>query len=284
MGSPCRILFYDTSEPVAQQKLTILKQQIDRLEDRYSRYRSGNLMAAINKAADSGGCITVDDEVIALLQYADACYQQSDGLFDITSGVLRELWDFSQPDNMKLPSQDQTLQVLERVGWRYVTIDGQQLCFSRPGMALDFGGIVKEYAADLAASQLQGLGVISGIVELGGDIRAIGPRIDGKPWTIKVRDPRKPQHHVREIQLYSEGLATSGDYERCVMIGGRRYSHLLSPRTGWPVAGLASVTVTAPQCIVAGSAATIAMLKGSEGRAWLESQGFEFFAIDAESA
>ena len=280
MGSPCSIHLYDADPQRAQQKFRSIQQLIEGLEARYSRYRTGNLMSSINAVAARGDSMTVDDEVLALLHYANTCYEQSDGLFDITSGVLREAWDFSRPDAVVLPAEEQLKSLLQRVGWRHVIVEGHELRFTRPGMALDFGGIVKEYAADLAASQLQAMGAESAVVELGGDIRAVGPRISGAPWNIKIRDPRHAGEHIAEIALYQEGIATSGDYERFVMIGGKRYAHILSPVTGWPVQGLASVTVVAPQTVVAGSAATIAMLKGTEGRDWLQTLGVEFYAID----
>lgn len=283
MGSPCSVHFYAESAQKAQHVAHHVIAHIESMEQNYSRYREGNLLSLINEAARDGSAIKVNDEVLALLQYADVCYQQSGGLFDITAGVLREAWDFSNPEAVTLPSDDTLGELLTSVGWQHVEIDGDQLRFMRRNMALDFGGIVKEYAADIAAAQLMAKGVASGLVELGGDIRAIGPHPDGRPWTVKVRDPHKPGQHAAQLELTSEGLATSGDYERYVMIEGQRYSHLLSPRTGWPVQGLASVTVKAPQCVVAGSAATIAMLMEDAGESWLKSLGVEYLAIAPES-
>ena len=104
---------------------------------------------------------------------------------------------------------------------------------------------------------------------MGGDIKAIGPHPGGAPWKINIRDAHNPGQHQGAIDLYTEGLATSGDYERFIEVNGQRYSHILSPKTGWPVNALSSVTVKAPQCVIAGSACTIAMLMEDDGVDWL---------------
>lgn len=274
MGSPCEIRLY--AEDNAQATAAL-----QRLENRYSRYLTDNELYKINAVAAQGGSVTIDDEFVALLHYADACYQQSDGLFDITSGLLRKAWNFASSQFLSPPSQDTIDELLEHVGWQHVVLQGNQLQFSRAGMEIDLGGIVKEYAADYAANLLWEQGIRHGLVNLGGDIKAMGPHPDGAPWEIKIRDPRTSGRHIATLSLYQEGLATSGDYERCIRIGEKRYSHILSPKTGWPVIGLASVTVKAPQCVVAGSAATIAMLKGDQGRHWLDTLKVEYLAVDA---
>lgn len=279
MGSPCDIRFYAADVVEAASTFKHVVQDIVELENKYSRYKSESLLSKVNVAANQGASIDVDDEFLALLSYANACFEQSDGLFDVTSGVLRELWDFSTDAAIEIPSSEQIESVLERIGWRHVVIKDHTVSFAKKGMAIDFGGIVKEYAADCSAKKLVDQGVQFGLVNLGGDIKAVGPHPDGCPWNVKIRDPKVAGKHVAEIPLYHEGLATSGDYERCVEIEGQRYSHLLSPKTGWPVAGLSSVSVKAPQCVVAGSAATIAMLKGNQGKAWLESLGVEYHLI-----
>jgi thiamine biosynthesis lipoprotein len=149
-------------------------------------------------------------------------------------------------------------------------------------MELDLGGIVKEYAADRVATLCRRAGAGSGLVNLGGDIRIIGPRPDAQPWRIGIRDPRRPDGLARTLGLEAGALATSGDYERCMLIGGVRFGHLLDPRTGWPVRHLASVSVVAPHCVVAGSAATIAVLKQESGPAWLEQLGLPCHWVDVD--
>ena len=160
-----------------------------------------------------------------------------------------------------------------KVGWDKVGWNAPTLTFAEPGMELDFGGVVKEYAADRAAAICRDLGVRGGFVNLGGDLAIIGPRAEGGAWNIGLRHPRLRNDRLQSVQLRAGGLATSGDYERCIVVDGVRYGHLLNPRTGWPVRHLAAVTVAAELCVVAGSASTIAMLKEADGPAWLVRMG-----------
>lgn len=277
MGSPCEIQLHGASEDINERLADRLIAEVDRLERKYTRFRDDSLTAAINRSAGEQGGIEVDDETAALLDYAHTAWTESGGLFDLTAGVLRCCWDFHSG---RLPSQQQVAEVLERVGWQHVRWERPRLRLERAGMQLDFGGVVKEYAADRAAEVARLLGAEGGLVDLGGDVRVIGPHPGGEPWRVGVRDPRSPDRALAVIPLHEGAITTSGDYERFMIVDGQRYSHLLDPRTGWPVRGLRSVTVVAPQCIVAGSATTIAMLMGEDGAAWLDDLGLPSLRVD----
>jgi len=214
-----------------------------------------------------------------LLNYAAICYDQSDGLFDITSGILRRAWRF---DLSKLPEQAQIQELLDKVGWHKLHWAPPVLEFSTPGMEIDFGGVVKEYAVDRAATLCQAAGIRHGVVNLGGDIKIIGPRADGSPWQVGIRHPRREEAVMQTISLREGALASSGDYERCIMVDGVRYGHVLNPKTGWPVKHLAAVSVVGDFCVVAGSASTIAMLKEDSGPAWLESLGLPHLWVNVQ--
>lgn len=272
MGSPCSINIYAENEQTGRNIIQQAFSEISRLEDKFSRYKTNNDLFHINQAAEMGTNIHVDDEFLALLNYADTCYQQSDGLFDITAGALRRIWNF---DKRLLPSDADIKSALNGIGWQHVKVENNVIHFLKQKMEIDFGGIVKEYAADSAAALCAAKGISHGVINLGGDIKAIGPHPNGQPWSINIRDPLKPGQHMGKIDLYHEGLATSGDYERFFEIDGKRYCHILSPKTGWPVTGLSSVTVKAEQCVIAGSASTIAMLLEDKGVDWLEQLGVE---------
>jgi thiamine biosynthesis lipoprotein len=243
---------------------------VHRLEARYSRYRDDSTLSAINRAAAAGASIEVDAETAALLDYADACHAQSGGLFDISSGVLRRVWRHMDGS---LPEAAEVQRCLALVGWQHVRWAPPQLAFERAGMELDLGGIVKEYAVDRAAALLLDAGLTHGFVNLGGDLRVLGPQPDGSPWRIGIRHPRQPDAVLCTVALEHGAMASSGDYERCIVVDGVRYGHILDPRSGWPVRVMAAATVLAPLCVVAGSAATIAMLKDADGPAWLAESG-----------
>ncbi len=279
MGSPCEIQLFTASHAEAERIAAIAIAEAGRLEARYSRFRSDSFLSEINRVAARGGSISVDEETAGLLNYAATCYHESDGLFDITSGILRRAWRF---DRGALPDGAQIRRLLDKVGWRRLRWVPPALEFPTPGMEIDFGGVVKEYAVDRAATLCWEAGARSGHVNLGGDIKVIGPRPDGSPWRIGIRHPRRKEAVIQTLSLHQGALASSGDYERCIVLDGVRYGHILNPRTGWPVRHLASVSVVGDLCVVAGSASTIAMLKEDSGPAWLEGMGLPHFWVDVQ--
>jgi len=278
MGSPCSMQFFADSKLKAEAVYRLAVDRIAQLEQRYSRYRDDSLITEINRRAGSGIKTPLDSETLALLQYADHCYRESKQLFDVTSGVLRRLWNINQAE---LPSKNEIKAILPLIGWKKVQWNQETIYLPLTGMELDFGGIVKEYAADSAAGLFLQHGINSGIVELGGDIRVIGPLPNGQGWPVAIRDPRQPDKVVAQFKLASGALATSGDYERFQLIDGVRYSHLLNPKTGWPVTGLRAVSIVAEHCVVAGSVATIAMLKANSGLTWLHASGLPFLCCQS---
>ena len=270
MGSPCSVVLDGSDRAALETAAAAAEAEVLRLEAKYSRYREDSLTRRINDSAGGRG-IDVDDETAGLLDYAEVAWRESGGLFDPTSGVLRRAWDFRA---LRLPTQDQIDRLLPLVGWQRLSWRRPHLHLPVAGMELDFGGYVKEYAADTAAARCIELGVGHGYVELGGDIRALGPQLGGDPWRIGIRDPRQPERALVAIDLAAGAVASSGDYERCIVVDGRRYGHILDPRSGWPVEnGWAGVSVVAAQALIAGTATTTAMLLGADGGPWRDSLG-----------
>jgi len=241
--------------------------EVRRIEQKYSRYRDDSVLSQINKSAGFRP-VEVDSETLWLLKYAQVCFEQSDGLFDITSGILRRVWDFKASN---LPSDAQLEDVIRHIGLNRLDISKD--CVTLPeGMEIDFGGIGKEYAADAAAGLARRGGITSGIIDLGGDLHILGPNADGSPWVLGVRNPRDPEQAIASLPVYQGGMASSGDYERYFEQNGERYCHILNPQTGRPVSYWASATVLAPSCLLAGTLSTIAMLKEGAGEGWLREQ------------
>lgn len=277
MGCPCELRVYGRPDQAADAALRAAQAEVLRLERKYTRYRDDSTTAAINRSAGNPGGFAVDFETAGLLDYAQSAWEASDGLFDPTSGVLRRAWDFRSG---RLPSRAEVNAILDQVGWQRVEWQRPRLRLPTEGMQLDFGGFVKEYAADRVAQQLRDAGFTSGLVDLGGDLAIVGPHPDGTPWRVGVRDPFGSRAAASAAALHRGGMATSGDYERGMVVDGKRYGHILDPRTGWPVESWISVTVAAEQCLVAGTASTIAMLRGPAGIDWLEGLGLPWVAID----
>ena len=253
---------------------------VARIEAKYSRYRDDSLVTRINRAA-GGAPVAIDAETAALLAYADRCFEQSGGRFDVTSGALRRVWDFRAADP-RVPDATALAQARALIGWRDVEWSEQTIRLPRAGMEIDFGGIGKEYAADRMATILREHGIASALVNLGGDVRAVGAQHDGAPWRIGIRHPRDPARAIAGVDVVDAAVATSGDYERCIVVDGVRYCHLLDPRTGMPVGAWQSVSVVAPLCVVAGSCATIAMLLEERAVEFLASQRFDYCAVDRD--
>jgi thiamine biosynthesis lipoprotein len=278
LGTECILHLYADSAVAADAAAAAAIDEVDRIESRYSRYRPDSTLSAINHAAQCGNDIAVDAETAALLDYAFACHRMSDGLFDITSGVLRQAWDFASG---RLPAAADVAALLPRIGMDKLDWHPPQLGFHDAGIELDFGGIGKEYAADRAAEVCYAAGIAHGLIDLGGDIRVLGPHADGSPWRIGIRDPQAPAQAVAIVELAGGALATSGDYERYLEVDGRRYCHILDPHTGWPVRGLRSASIHAERCLLAGSLATVAMLKGASAQDWLAGLGVAHLWVDA---
>lgn len=284
MASDCEVQLLAPSPKVAGRVTQVAIDVVRRIEHKFSRYRPDSIVSQINAAAGQYA-IACDAETAGLLDYADTLHKASNGLFDITSGVLRRAWDFR---SRRLPEPRLVEACLNLVGWEYVHREpsqaiepgGQLVQLAQQGMEIDFGGLGKEYAVDRAATVLQEAGVSSGFVRLGTDLRVLGPRPDGSPWSFEIPGSTRPGGQPRPVALSSGALATSSIGTQGFELDGRHYGHLLNPRNGQPVQGLRSVSVLAPLAAAAGSCATIAMLKEKGAREFLMASGFEFIAYD----
>ncbi len=281
MASPCTIqLACERSS--SNDLLSAAKsaaREIARIERRYSRYSATSLISQINGSAGDGHPVEIDEETSGLLGFADRIHTMSGGLFDPTSGVLRRAWNFK---GTELPTRESIRPLLDLVGWHHVDRTATSVRLSRAGMELDFGGFVKEYAADRAVACLMACGLAHGFVNLGGDIRVLGPQPDGSPWQFGVADPRRPRSLICTMLLSEGALATSGDYERFIDVDGVRYCHVLDPRTGWPPHHWQAVSVVSSTCIAAGAMSTIAMLMGPHAEAFLAAQNVAWFGVKAD--
>lgn len=252
--------------------------EIKRIESKYSRYDSKSLISKIN--SNSGiQDIPIDEETFQLLSFAKTLYDSSQGLFDLTSGVLREVWSFN---HQKVPTTEELKPVLSLIDWTSLQFDKDKVFLKKTGMQIDFGGFGKEYAADRAASTLMSKGIQHGYINLSGDIFVVGPKSNGSPWCMGVQHPREKNTIFASIPIYHGALATSGDYERFFILNGQRYCHIMNPKTGFPVSEWQSISVLAPLTCVAGSAATIAMLLEKHAIEYLDETGFAYLAINCQ--
>lgn len=276
LGGPAEIQLAAPNETFAQEWMRAAIEEIDRIEKKYSRYRGDSLVSTVNRLAGREG-VPLDPETRALIELAHSMHATSDGRFDLTSGVWRRAWDFRL--GARIPQLAELDCIRPLVGWDKVEWRGHQLRLGLEGMELDFGGIGKEHAVDSACSVLIESGVQHALVNLAGDLRALGCKPDGSSWRVGIRDPHARSTVMAEIELANEALATSGNYERHVTRQGQRLGHILDSRTGWPVTYWSSITVKAATALLAGSISTLAFVMETDGQRLLDSSGVDYLAV-----
>jgi thiamine biosynthesis lipoprotein len=241
------------------------------VEDLASFHKPSKLSEVNDHAGE--GPFKPDPELLALIKESLRVADRSGGAFDPTIGPLSRLWNFSGGEP-RLPEESEIAQALPKVGWQKVKIDETAGTIELPerGMALDLGGIAKGYALHRAAAVIRRLGVRNALVNAGGDILVVGEKAPGRPWRIGIQDPRDPRGIAAVVDLRDRVILTSGDYERCFIKDGKRYHHILNPRTGYPAEGTQSVTIIAPEGVTAdGTSTAVFVLGPEEGLKYIES-------------
>lgn len=271
MASPWEVHVAGADAVEVQQVSASVAAEVWRIERAYSRYRTDNLVHAINTAR--GAAVRVDAETARLLDYAAALWQASEGRFDITTGALRRVWRFDGAS--PVPSVMDVEAVMPQVGWQRLRWDGASLQLP-PGMEIDFGGIGKEFAVDRGLAVATSLTSKPVLINGGGDLAASAPPGSAEPWRVGIENV--PGRESPRLQLYRGAIASSGDAHRHLIRDGVRYGHLLDPRTGWPVTAAArSVTVLADTCSQAGAHSSIALLHGADAETYLQAQDLAFW-------
>lgn len=274
MASPCEILLETDDTGLASELGCLVAEEAWRIEAKFSRYRSDSVLTDINKSR--GKPVRVDTETAALIDFAAECHRLSEGLFDVTSGLLRRVWNFDGSD--RLPDAGAVERLLPFIGFQRLEWRRPQLTLP-DGMELDFGGFGKEYAVDRALGLASALFNGAILVNFGGDLCANRTPRDG-PWSVGIERPDTDRDARMLLDLSQGALATSGDTRRFLFKDGRRYGHILDPRTGWPIAEAPrSVTVAAGSCTEAGLLATLAILQGRDAESYLAGQGVRYWTL-----
>lgn len=267
MGSPCEVLTDGGDKQLADRVSSLVASEAWRIEDKFSRYLDGNVIHRINTS--HGEPVAVDAETGNLLDFAATLFDISGGRFDITSGVLRAVWSFDGGDN--IPAQADIDNILDRVGWQRVTWADSQLTL-QAGMEVDLGGIGKEYAVDRCTNLARSAVNVPAMINFGGDLAVTSPPVTRDAWRVGIEGPNVDAAE-KLVDLRQGALATSGDARRFLIRDGVRYSHILDPRSGWPVPDApASITVAADTCTQAGMMSTLAMLRGADAEDFLAAQ------------
>ena len=268
MAGPCEIHISCLYKSEAKDLASLAYLETKRIEQKYSRYRDDNIIHSINTS--NGISVNIDEETFRLLNYADQCYEISEGMFDITSGVLRKAWKFDGQEAK--PDQKLINDLLKRVGWDKAELSTGSFILKQD-MEIDLGGIGKEYAVDKVAQQVFEAGGYPLMVNFGGDIRVITPSTHATKWTVGIEDPSLENTPLGHIQITNGAITTSGDSKRFCTYKGKRLGHILNPKTGWPVnQAPQSVTVIGSNCLEAGLVSTLAILNGKDAEEFLEAQ------------
>jgi thiamine biosynthesis lipoprotein len=274
MASPCEVLLSLTPEAAALELGTLVAREAWRVEKKFSRYRTDSVTAWIHE--NRGTRIEVDEETASLIDFASRCFDLSEGLFDITSGVLRYAWKFDASD--RIPDAAAIRRLMPLVGFQKLQWQSPHLFLPR-GMELDFGGIGKEYAVDRAYDLLAARRSDPFLINFGGDLRANRSPAHG-PWQVGIERPDADREATMILNLEHGALATSGDSRRYLLKDGVRYGHILDPRTGWPVShSPRSVTVAASSCTEAGLLSTLALLHGAQAGEFLNEQHVRYWLL-----
>ena len=231
--------------PHQEEAASAVVAEINRLEQLLSRTREDSQIARINAHAGDGTAVAISGEVAELLALAQDYTAQTGGTFDITVAPLMDAWGFTK-DAYRVPAQAELDALLPLVDSQALEVDSQTgtARLRNSGMAVDLGGIAKGYAAQQCVDLLRSYDVTSALLQLGGNITALGTRYDGKPWQVAVRDPRSSEDYLCILALEDVTVSTSGGYERYFESDGVTYHHILDPETGFPAqSGLLSVTV-----------------------------------------
>jgi thiamine biosynthesis lipoprotein len=230
-----------------------------------STYSKTSELSRINRFAGIKP-VAVSPQTLTCIELSLKYASLSDGAFDPTVLSLINLWGFKNgKPPATLPTNGEINIALDSVGATHVIVKGNTVELDRPGMSFDLGGIAKGYAVDLCYNELRAMNYDSAVINLGGNIRCIGSAPKDSPWTIGVRDPFAKDQTIGTVQL-ADGMATatSGNYERFVSIEGKRYAHIVDPRTGWPVHGVAAVTVVTTNAIEADALSTALFVAGPD--------------------
>lgn len=280
MGGPASLTIrHDRSDrQAAEVACHKVREDLNKLETKYSRYNPKSLLSQINLNAGSGTPVEIDQETRGLLEFCQQLHAQSDGLFDPTAGALNAIWNLQEG---RIVSPERLPATLEAVGWQHVHLSETGVYLSHANTRLDLGGIVKEFAVDMSVQKLRAAGFPNHVVELAGDVYASGTRNNEQPWRIGISDPSDPETSISTLELTDAALASSGSYQRFFSHEGKTYSHFLDPKTGRPVEGAVSVSVVADNALIAGAVATVACLHGAHGaEAWLTKSGLPWLLIN----
>jgi thiamine biosynthesis lipoprotein len=263
MGNRFEISVVTDDKDWAEKRIDEAVTEISRIEQLLTTFKESSQTNAINANAGIKP-VAVEKEVFDLIKRSLKISQLTQGAFDISYGSIdKRFWNFDTGITA-LPDKELAKQSVQLINYRNILLDEENctVFLKQKGMRIGFGGIGKGYAADRAKQILQQKGVNSGVVNAAGDLITWGTQPGGKPWTIGIADPNAKQHPFSSLSVSNMAVATSGNYEKYIVINGKKYSHTIDPKTGFPVSGIKSVTIICASAELADAMATPVMVMG----------------------
>jgi thiamine biosynthesis lipoprotein len=272
MGAEIHVSAWTGDEPAARATFQEIFAELDRLESLMSVWREGSDIVRLNAAAGVKP-VAIGSDVMDALRAARVVGDLTDGAFDVTFAAVSDVWKFDHDQDNRIPPREDIERRLPRVDYRALVLDStaRTAYLPRAGMRAHLGGIGKGYAVDRAAGILRSRGISDFMIQFGGDLYVAGAHGE-RPWRLGIRDPRGPADRIfAAIELTNSSFSTSGDYERFFMHDGRRYHHIIDPRTGEPARGSRSVTIVADTATLADALSTGVFVMGPDkGMALIE--------------
>ena len=282
MGSFFEITTYGEREVCAKGVIAAFM-EIARVERLLSVYRPQSELTRVN-AERKKGALSIDPELFDVLTRSIAYAEKSDGAFDPTAAPLIRLWGFGPGGERSAPpGREEVAALLDRIGFRHVRLSCGQIELLKEGMEINLGGIGKGYAIDRAVETLRAFGIRRAMISCGSTIYALGSPPGEKGWRVDLQHPRREEGRIGAVSLRDQALSTSGDYEKYFIFEGRRFSHLIDPRTGYPAEGIAGASIIAPTAVAADALSTAAFILGEkQGRSFLRRfPGVEGLIVEA---
>lgn len=275
------ITVYGADQAQAASAAAAARAEIDRLELLLSRTDPDSQLSRFNQAAGSGEMVPLDIGLLWLLDFSRQLSLELGAYFDVTIAPLMDAWGFGG-QRQQVPSPEQLAAALPLVNSQELTLDLEQglARLNQSGMGVDLGAVAKGFAAGQAEAALRGAGSSSALLDLGGNITAVGRKPDGQPWQVAVRDPADGSRFLGVLALTDLTASTSGGYERYFEQDGRRYHHLLDPASGYPAdSGLLSATVIAADPLLADALSTALFVAGEQEALACQGQRQDFELI-----
>ena len=263
MGTLVEISIQESNKKLAQKAITKSFNEMSRLEKIMSSYLPDSELTRFNSLAGGEVKVPVSPDLLKVVQRGVYWGKLSNGAIDISIGPAIKLWEFNS-ERPIIPDKKNLVDAAKFINYKDIIIEGNSISLKKKGMSLNLGAIGKGFAVDQAIRELKKLGIKSGLINAGGDLRAFGLITGKRPWHVGIQHPRKPEQIIVSLDIKDKGIATTGDYQRYFIKNKARYHHILNPQNGWPTNKTISATVVADTVMDADALSTALFILGTK--------------------